>query len=119
MIGLPLAKFARSGILHGVVVQTGKNIAAASNSPDVTAIADDKLVFGGLERNGRHYHASNDDGCLIVPVLPADDEIAVYTVALTSLSHDRALSMAEAAPEEVSIEPPEPQQEQQSEPVTA
>jgi hypothetical protein len=119
MIGLPLAKFARSGILHGVVVQTGKNIAAASNSPDVTAIADDKLVFGGLERNGRHYHASNDDGCLIVPVLPTDDEIAVYTVALTSLSHDRVPSMAEAAPEEVSIEPPEPQQEQQSEPVTA
>jgi hypothetical protein len=89
MIGLPLAKFARSGMLHGVVVQSGRDVSKASKSEDIRAIADDMLVFGGLERNGRHYHASNEDGCLIVPVLPVENEISIYTIALTSLSHDR------------------------------
>ena len=92
MIVIPLAKFARTGLLHGVVAQTGESVAEATKSLDVVSIADDKLVFGGLERKGRHYHALNDDGCLIIPVAPGTAEITVYSVALTSLSHDRILS---------------------------
>jgi hypothetical protein len=96
MVVLPLAKLARSGILHGVVAQVGKSVFDATNSPDVEAIADDKLVFGGLERNGRHYHAPNEEGCLVIPVAAARAEITVYTVALTSLSDDRILSAKDA-----------------------
>lgn len=92
MIALPLAKFARTGILHGVVVQTGETVAKAVRSVNVRAVADEALVFAELERSGRQYRASNEDGCLIIPVTPSLDEIAVYTVALTSLSHDRILS---------------------------
>jgi hypothetical protein len=119
MIGLPLAKFARSGVLHGVVVQTGRDVSKASKSEDIRAIADDMLVFGGLERNGRHYHASNEDGCLIVPVLPVENEISIYTVALTSLSHDRIRSTAYDGTDGAPIEVAEPQQETSRQPLTA
>ena len=92
MIILPLAKFAQTGILQGVVAQTGETVTEATTNPDVVGIAEDRLVFAGLDRNGRHYHAPNEDGCLIIPVAPGGSEITVYSVALTSLSHDRILS---------------------------
>jgi hypothetical protein len=92
MIALPLAKLARTGIVQGVVTQTGATATEATKNNDVVRIADDKLVFGGLERNGQHYHAANDEGCLVIPVAAASAEVTVYTVALTSLSHDRILS---------------------------
>ena len=91
-IALPLAGFAREGILHGVVVQTGETLGDAATSVRATAIAADKLVFAGLDRSGDHYRAHDDNGCVLVPVDPSNDEIALYTVALTSLSHDRILA---------------------------
>jgi FMN phosphatase YigB (HAD superfamily) len=119
MIALPLAKFARAGILHGVVVRAGTNIDKASKSPDVKAIAFDTLVFGGMERNGRHYHASNDDGCLIIPVGPCENEVSVYTIAFTSLSHDRILSTTDAGSEDAAIESAEPKHEAPLQPMIA
>ena len=119
MIGLPLAKFARSGLLRGMTVQTGSTVAEASASPDITTIADDKVVFGGLERNGRHYHAANDDGCLIIPVGPFEDDVSVYTVAFTSLSHDRMLSTADAGSENAPVEPAGPTHEAPLQPMIA
>ena len=91
-IALPLAGFAREGLLHGVVVQTGVTLSDAAASTRTTAVAAEKLVFAGLDRNGDHYRAHDDNGCLLVPVEPIEDEIALYTVALTSLSHDRILA---------------------------
>jgi hypothetical protein len=91
-IALPLASFAREGILHGVVVQTGETLADAAASDQATAIAAEKLVFAGLDRSGNHYRAQVDDGCVLVPIDPTKDEIALYTVALSSLSHDRILA---------------------------
>jgi hypothetical protein len=96
MIVLPLAKLARTGIVQGVVTQTGATATEATQNNDVVGIADDKLVFGGLERNGRHYHAPNEEGCLVIPVAATGAEVTVYTVALTSLSHDRILSTKNA-----------------------
>jgi FMN phosphatase YigB (HAD superfamily) len=94
-IALPLARFAREGLLHGVVVQTGDSVADASKCPEPRRIADDRLIFAGLERSGsRYYRAADDDACLLVPVEPFDGEIAIFTVALTSLSHDRLLTTA-------------------------
>jgi len=91
-IALPLAGIAREGILHGVVVQTGETLSDAAKCDLATAIAEEKLVFAGLDRSGSHYRAQSDDGCLLISVDPLDDEIAIYTVALTSLSHDRILA---------------------------
>jgi FMN phosphatase YigB (HAD superfamily) len=91
MIALPLAGFAREGILHGVAVQTGATLGEAAESEGATAITAEKLVFAGLDRSGNHYHAQNADSCLLIPVDPIDDAIALYSVALTSLSHERIL----------------------------
>lgn len=98
MIVLPVAKFARSGVLHGVVTQSGETVAEASHSQDLTRIADESIVFAELERSGKQYQAHNDDGCLIIPVIPRTSEVTIYTVALTSLSHERVLAAGNAAP---------------------
>ena len=91
-IALPLAGFAREGILHGAVVQTGETLSEAATSPNPKRIAPEQPIFAGLDRTGNHYRAHDDDGCLLIPVDPANDEVALYTVALTSLSHDRILA---------------------------
>jgi FMN phosphatase YigB (HAD superfamily) len=91
-IALPLARLAGRGLLHGVVMQSGDSVSDAARSADVRRIADEALVFAGLARDGRCYRAENDDGCLIIPVAPFDDEVAIVSVALSSLSHDRILT---------------------------
>jgi FMN phosphatase YigB (HAD superfamily) len=91
-IALPLARFARHGLLHGVVMQSGDGVSDAAKSVDVRRIADEALVFAGLARDGRCYRAETDEGCLIIPVAPFDDEVAIVSVALTSFSHDRILT---------------------------
>jgi hypothetical protein len=93
-IALPLARFAREGVLQGVVVQTGETVGHAMESREARAVPWERLVYAGLEQNGRHFRAQEDDGCLLIPVDPPDDETAVYTVALTSLSHDRIVAAA-------------------------
>lgn len=93
-IALPLAKLTREGMLHGVTVEYVESAAkAATGNPDPKAVADGRLVYAGLERNGRHFRASNDDGMLLIPVDGFEDEVAIYTIALTSLSHDRILTV--------------------------
>jgi hypothetical protein len=87
-IALPLGRFAREGIIQGVVVQAGETIADAVECKDVKRVPWESLAFAGLEQSGRHYRAHDDDGCLLIPVEAPDDGIAVYSVALTSLSHD-------------------------------
>ena len=88
-IAVPLPKLAREGLLHGVVLQSGKSATDASDSPEVTRIDDDRLTFAGIERSGRYYRAQNEDGCLLIPVDPPREKVAIYSVSLTSLSHDR------------------------------
>ncbi|MEN3346379.1 MAG: hypothetical protein V7632_14 [Bradyrhizobium sp.] len=94
-IALPLAKLAREGTLHGVVAQSGESAATASENSDVRAVADGTLVYAGFERSGRHFRAAGDDGMLLIPVDRLDDEVAIYTVALTSHSHDRILALGD------------------------
>ncbi|KJC56813.1 hypothetical protein UP10_32770 [Bradyrhizobium sp. LTSPM299] len=94
-IALPLAKLAREGMLHGVMVQSGEDAAEAARNPAPKAIADARLVYAGLERNGRHFRAGSDDGTLLIPVDAFEDDVAIYTVALTSLSHDRILAVGD------------------------
>jgi hypothetical protein len=86
-IALPIAKLTREGTLHGVVAQSGETAADAAKSSEIRAIADDRLVHAGLERIGRHFRAHDDDGCLLITVEPTADEVAIYTVALTSADH--------------------------------
>jgi len=93
-IALPLARVARQGLLHGVVIQGGDSVSDAAKSVEVRHVADEALVFAGLARDGRCYRAETDDGCLIIPVPPFDDEIAIVSVALSSLSQDRILTTA-------------------------
>ncbi|TQF43592.1 hypothetical protein UNPF46_03090 [Bradyrhizobium sp. UNPF46] len=88
MIALPLAKFAPEGLLHGVTMQRGDDLRDAAESQDVTAIATDGLIFASLQRNGDHYRTEAEDGCLLIPVAPMTQEIAVYSVAITPLEAD-------------------------------
>ncbi|WP_262047017.1 hypothetical protein [Bradyrhizobium sp. Bra78] len=85
MIALPLAKFAPEGLLHGVTVQQGDHVRGAAESQDVVGIGADSLVYAGVRRNGSHYRAESDDGCLLIPVAPMTQQIAVYSVAITPL----------------------------------
>jgi len=92
-IALPLATLARQGMLHGIVVQHGETIAMAAEASDVKPIHEGRLVYAGIERTGRNFRAINDEGMLLIPVDAFEDDIAIYTVALTSLSHDRILAV--------------------------
>ncbi|MCP3387304.1 hypothetical protein NLM27_00725 [Bradyrhizobium sp. CCGB12] len=85
MIALPLAKFAPEGLLHGVTVQHGRDVRDAAGSQDVIGIAADGLVYAGVQWHGGHYRTETEDGCLLIPVLPMTQEIAVYSIAITSL----------------------------------
>jgi FMN phosphatase YigB (HAD superfamily) len=96
-IALPLAKLARQGMLHGVVVQSGENIMLAADNCEVRKIGEERLVYAGLQRTGRHFHASDDAGMLLIPVDPFVDDVAIYSLALTSLSHDRILTVENQA----------------------
>jgi len=88
-IAIPLGKLAREGILHGVVLQSGDTVEKASRALEAARLADDRLIFAGLERNGRHYQASHEDGCLLIPVDPPRGKVAIYTIMLTSLGDER------------------------------
>lgn len=85
MIALPLAKFAPEGLLHGVTIQSDDEVRDAAESQDVLGIAAESLTFAGVQRTGSHYRAENEDGCLLIPVAPMTEEIAVYSVAITPL----------------------------------
>ncbi|WXU23699.1 hypothetical protein WHZ77_07170 [Bradyrhizobium sp. A5] len=85
MIALPLPKFAAEGLLHGVTIQTADVIRDAAESQDVIGIAAESLVYAGIQRNGDHYRAESEDGCLLIPVAKMTDDIAIYSVAITSL----------------------------------
>ncbi|WP_312015255.1 hypothetical protein [Bradyrhizobium liaoningense] len=85
MIALPLATFAPDGLLHGVTVQQGDDARDAAASQDVTGLAEDSLIFAGLQRTGSHYRTETEDGCLLIPVAPMTQDIAVYSVAITPL----------------------------------
>ncbi|WP_407120171.1 hypothetical protein [Bradyrhizobium sp. STM 3561] len=85
IIALPLATFAPDGLLHGVTVQQGDDARDAAESQDVTGLAEDGLIFAGLQRTGSHYRTETEDGCLLIPVAPMTQDIAVYSVAITPL----------------------------------
>src|SRR5262249_22469612 len=85
MIALPLAKFAAEGLLHGVTIQTADDVRDAAESQDVIGIAAESLVYAGLQRNGDHYRAESEDGCLLIPAAPITEDIAIYSVAITPL----------------------------------
>ncbi len=109
-----------AGLLHGVVVQTGSTVAEASQVPRSSRPLPRTGWFSGASSGrGAHYHASNDDGCLIIPVVAFADDVSIYTVAFTSLSHDRIVSTEDAGPEDVSIVPPGPEHAERLQSVTA
>lgn len=85
MIVLPLPKFAAEGLLHGVTVQSANDVRDAAESQDVLGITAESLVYAGIQRNGDHYRAETEDGCLLIPVAPMTQDIAIYSVAITPL----------------------------------
>ncbi|MCP3402570.1 hypothetical protein [Bradyrhizobium sp. CCGB20] len=85
MIALPLPKFAAEGLLHGVTIQTADDVRDAAESQDVTGIAAESLIYAGIQRNGDHYRAETEDGCLLIPIASMTQDIAIYSVAITPL----------------------------------
>lgn len=79
MIALPLAKFAPQGLLHGVTVQQGDDVRDAAESQEVVGIAAESLIYAGLHRDGDHFRAETVDGCLLIPVAPMTEDIAIYS----------------------------------------
>ncbi|MGY3534065.1 hypothetical protein [Bradyrhizobium sp. USDA 4452] len=92
-IALPLAKLSRAGMLYGITVQYGESTAKAAEGSNVTAIAEERLIDAGLERSGRQFRATTENGMLLIPVDGFKDDVAIYTVALTALDHDRILAV--------------------------
>ncbi|WP_375788741.1 hypothetical protein ACE10Z_15815 [Bradyrhizobium sp. Pha-3] len=92
-IALPLAKLSRAGMLHGITVQYGESAAKAAENSNVKTIAEGRLIDAGLERSGRQFRATTEDGMLLIPVDGFEDDVAIYTVALTALDHDRILAV--------------------------
>jgi FMN phosphatase YigB (HAD superfamily) len=91
-IGLPLGRLAREGVLEGIIVQTGDTVAAAATSAKPVRFDEGRLVFAaGIDGSGCHYRASDDDGCLMIPIDRFEADIAIYTVALRSLSREHLL----------------------------
>lgn len=85
MIALPLPKFAPEGLLHGVTIQSADDVRDAAESQDVIGIAAESLAYAGVQRNGEHYRAESEDGCLLIPIAPMTQDIAIYSVAITPL----------------------------------
>lgn len=100
-IALPLAKLAQEGMLHGITVQYGESAARASETADVKAVAAERLIYAGIESSGRHFRVTGDDGMLLIPVDSFKDDVAIYTLALSSLSHDRILAVEDPGTKEV------------------
>jgi len=92
-IALPLAKLTRNGLLHGITVQYGESAAKATENSSIKAIAGNRVIDAGLDRSGRQFRASSEDGMLLIPVDAFEDDVAVYTVALSALDHDRILAV--------------------------
>jgi FMN phosphatase YigB (HAD superfamily) len=88
-IGLPIGKLANEGILHGVVLQSGDSVEEASKNPEVERLAENRLIFAGLDRSGLHYRVSRENGTLLIPVDPPRSKVVIYTIMLTSLGDDR------------------------------
>lgn len=70
MIALPLPGFAAEGLLHGVTLQIADDVRDAADSQEVIGITAESLIYAGLQRNGDHYRAESEDGCLLIPVTP-------------------------------------------------
>ncbi|WP_165124989.1 HAD family hydrolase [Bradyrhizobium sp. 6(2017)] len=94
-IALPLAKLTSNGMLHGITVQYGESAAKAADNSKMKTIAEGRLTDAGIERSGRHFRAAGDDGMLLIPVDGFEDDVAIYTVALTALDHDRILALGD------------------------
>ena len=92
-IALPLAKLTRHGMLHGITVQYGESAAKAAESSNLKTVAEARLIDAGLERRGRQFRADTDDGMLLIPVDGFEADVAIYTIALTALDHDRILAV--------------------------
>lgn len=85
MIALPLPGFAAEGLLHGVTLQIADDVRDAADSQEVIGITAESLIYAGIQRNGDHYRAESEDGCLLIPVTPLTKDIAIYSVAITPL----------------------------------
>lgn len=96
MIAVPLGRIAASGLLYGVTAQAGATIKDATLNPDVVSVPESRLAVTGLERTGRHYQASDADGCLLITLDPAQAPISIYSVAIGALDNDRVLALHEA-----------------------
>ncbi len=51
------------------------------------------MTMAGLDRSGRYYRATDDGGCLLISADQSDDPVTIFSIALTSLSNDRILTM--------------------------
>jgi FMN phosphatase YigB (HAD superfamily) len=92
-IGVPIGGLAQEGIFHGVVLQSGDSVEDAAKNTDVERLAEDRLIFANMARNGRHYQTSRENGTLLIPVDRLHRKVAIYTIMLTPLGDARIPSL--------------------------
>jgi hypothetical protein len=51
------------------------------------------LRHAGLDRSGRYYRATQDDGALIINIPNQMSPVVIVSIGLTSLSDDRAMAL--------------------------
>ena len=91
-IVVPVARLAREGLIAGPFLQTGASIEKALFQTEVLKLAPEHVTTAGLVRSGRYFCATEQDGALIIEIPPQTAPVAIVSVGLTSLQHQRVIA---------------------------
>ena len=93
LIMVPIAKLAREGLIAGPFLQCGLDVKEILKSTDVVRVPDQHLRHSGLERYGRYYRATQDDGALIIDASTQKSPVVIVSIGLTPLNGERVMAL--------------------------
>jgi FMN phosphatase YigB (HAD superfamily) len=93
LIVVPIAKLAREGLIAGPFLQCGLDVKEILKSTDVVMVPDQHLRHSGLERYGRYYRATQDDGALIIDASTQKSPVVIVSIGLTPLNGERVMAL--------------------------
>jgi hypothetical protein len=93
LIVVPIAKLAREGLMADPFLQCGLDVKEILKSTDVVMVPDQHLRHSGLERYGRYYRATQDDGALIIDASTQKSPVVIVSIGLTPLNGERVMAL--------------------------
>jgi len=93
LIVVPIVKLAREGLIAGPFLQCGLDVKEILKSTDVVRVPDQHLRHSGLERYGRYYRATQDDGALIIDASTQKSPVVIVSIGLTPLNGERVMAL--------------------------